>query len=279
MLQPSKTEGRWAGACWSNRRSNVRFVLWRTAAPLKTFAGNCIATNSSLPKHLARQRSSGPGSRGRAACSAAPGVQRGVRPGSDGHAHQPSPRGAKVAAEPGPVLPRAERQEVRRGERGSAFSRSAAALQRPWAVVPLSTKLMDPAETFPMASCLRRCSPATTRATSRCIPSRTSPASSGSAPTGSCLRSCSRCASCGVGREPGADGPPRSKVDAPCALHRLAASSRTKPKRPLLPPPLPQRRDIPIESRQVEAVISAEGDAASDMLQLLYAFINSDAFT
>jgi hypothetical protein len=47
------------------------------------------------------------------------------------------------------------------------------------------------------------------------------------------------------------------------------------------PPPSPcmQRRSIPVDSQLVEAVITAEGDAASDLLQLLYAFINSDAYT
>jgi hypothetical protein len=45
---------------------------------------------------------------------------------------------------------------------------------------------------------------------------------------------------------------------------------------PLLPPT--QRRSIPVEAHQVEAVMAAEDDAASDLLQLLYAFLNSDAF-
>lgn len=40
-----------------------------------------------------------------------------------------------------------------------------------------------------------------------------------------------------------------------------------------------KRRNIPVEPRLVEAVMLAEGDAASEVLQLLYAFINSDAYT
>lgn len=67
----------------------------------------------------------------------------------------------------------------------------------------------------------------------------------------------------------------RRTLRAASACRQLKNQTQATP----LAPPLPQRRDIPIESRQVEAVISAEGDAASDMLQLLYAFINSDAFT
>ena len=39
-----------------------------------------------------------------------------------------------------------------------------------------------------------------------------------------------------------------------------------------------QRRCVPVEPRHVEAVIAAEGDAAAELLQLLYAFINSDAY-
>ena len=34
-----------------------------------------------------------------------------------------------------------------------------------------------------------------------------------------------------------------------------------------------------MDSKQVEAVMAADGEAASDLLQLLYAFINSDAYT
>ena len=39
-----------------------------------------------------------------------------------------------------------------------------------------------------------------------------------------------------------------------------------------------QRRDIPVEPALMEAVMTAEGDAASEMLQQIYAYINSDAF-
>lgn len=39
-----------------------------------------------------------------------------------------------------------------------------------------------------------------------------------------------------------------------------------------------QRRDIPIDEQQIEAIILAEDDAASDVLQAIYAFISSDAY-
>lgn len=45
------------------------------------------------------------------------------------------------------------------------------------------------------------------------------------------------------------------------------------------PSACPQRRSIPIDSKQVEAVMGADGNSASELLQLLYAFINSDAYT
>lgn len=35
---------------------------------------------------------------------------------------------------------------------------------------------------------------------------------------------------------------------------------------------------MPIDQQQIEAVITAEDDAASDVLQTIYAFINSDAY-
>jgi hypothetical protein len=39
-----------------------------------------------------------------------------------------------------------------------------------------------------------------------------------------------------------------------------------------------QRRDIPVDQQMIEAVINAEGEAASEVLQTLYTFINSDAY-
>lgn len=39
-----------------------------------------------------------------------------------------------------------------------------------------------------------------------------------------------------------------------------------------------QKRNIPIEQQQVEAIINAEGDAASEVLQAIYSFINSEAY-
>jgi hypothetical protein len=39
-----------------------------------------------------------------------------------------------------------------------------------------------------------------------------------------------------------------------------------------------QRRDIPIEQQQIEAIINADGDAASEVLQAIYSFINSEAY-
>ena len=40
----------------------------------------------------------------------------------------------------------------------------------------------------------------------------------------------------------------------------------------------PQKRNMPIDQQQIESVITAEDDAASDVLQTIYAFINSDAY-
>lgn len=39
-----------------------------------------------------------------------------------------------------------------------------------------------------------------------------------------------------------------------------------------------QKRNIPIDQQQIEAIINAEGDAASEVLQAIYSFINSDAY-
>jgi hypothetical protein len=39
-----------------------------------------------------------------------------------------------------------------------------------------------------------------------------------------------------------------------------------------------QRRNIPVDQQQIEAVINAEDDAATDVLQYIYSFINSDAY-
>jgi hypothetical protein len=39
-----------------------------------------------------------------------------------------------------------------------------------------------------------------------------------------------------------------------------------------------QRRAIPIDQQQIEAIMTAEDDAASDALQAIYAFISSDAY-
>uniref|UniRef100_A0A383WH49 Calponin-homology (CH) domain-containing protein n=1 Tax=Tetradesmus obliquus TaxID=3088 RepID=A0A383WH49_TETOB len=39
-----------------------------------------------------------------------------------------------------------------------------------------------------------------------------------------------------------------------------------------------KKRNIPIEQQQVEAIINAEGDAASEVLQAVYSFINSEAY-
>lgn len=35
---------------------------------------------------------------------------------------------------------------------------------------------------------------------------------------------------------------------------------------------------MPVDQQQIEAVITAEDDAASDVLQNIYSFINSDAY-
>ncbi|KAI8472558.1 MAG: hypothetical protein J3K34DRAFT_375963 [Monoraphidium minutum] len=39
-----------------------------------------------------------------------------------------------------------------------------------------------------------------------------------------------------------------------------------------------KKRAIPVEPRHVEAVMAADGDAAAEVLQLLYTFINSDGY-
>lgn len=39
-----------------------------------------------------------------------------------------------------------------------------------------------------------------------------------------------------------------------------------------------QKRDIPIDQQQIQAIINAEDDAASDVLQSIYSFIHSDAY-
>lgn len=39
-----------------------------------------------------------------------------------------------------------------------------------------------------------------------------------------------------------------------------------------------QKRNIPVDQQQIESVISAEDDAASDVLQSIYSFINSEAY-
>lgn len=46
----------------------------------------------------------------------------------------------------------------------------------------------------------------------------------------------------------------------------------------LLTPCCLQKRNIPIDLQQIEAVITAEDDAASDVLQTIFSFINSDAY-
>lgn len=52
---------------------------------------------------------------------------------------------------------------------------------------------------------------------------------------------------------------------APCVLRVLRVSCV-------------QRRDIPIDQQQIDAIILAEDDAASDVLQAIYGFISSDAY-
>lgn len=39
-----------------------------------------------------------------------------------------------------------------------------------------------------------------------------------------------------------------------------------------------QKRTIPVDQQQIEAVICADDDAASDVLQSIYSFLNSDAY-
>jgi hypothetical protein len=177
-----------------------------------------------------------------------------------------------VAPEPGPVLSRAQREEVRAQGARAGAARAAGPLNAP------APARRDFANGFLFAEVLSRYYPVDVEMHSFENVASTELKRANWAVLERLFKVGLACDA--AGRRGGA-APRRARGRGPRLQHRARFPPRAPRRRRRRRAPLccaSQRRGVPVDARQVEAVMAAEGDAAAELLQLLYGFINSDAF-